>query len=156
MYMTHIGGLPLDIRTAYITECFEPLALYVSTQRNEDIPREHPNSRQPSLFDCLNYIISLYGQTLFANEVISDILSCRTRQIVNNRVQLMHLKNDMGNKQLLDDKERVTYSRKLHILYRLIILQLVGLNTSSFSDRLTKMAGYWERYLCEQEDTHNG
>jgi len=157
MYMTNIGGLPLDMRTAYFTECFEPLALYVSTQvKNELIPQENPKRPNPTLYDCIDYIISLYGQICFSNEISSNMLSHRIRQMVNNRVQLMHLKKDMDNKPIPNDKERITYSRKLHLLYRLTILHLAGYDTSTLTEKLTENAKYWEQYLNKQEDSQNG
>ena len=157
MYMTHIGGLPLDMRTAFLVECYEPLAHYVSFKRNEVVPQVSSNRSEPTLYDCLSYIINLYGGSIFNSEVMDGKLEYRINQMKNNRHQLMHLRKDMKNKPLLNKNERITYSRKLHILYRHTLLHLMGFDVNIYTHRLTQCTTHWEKYLVsDQEDTHNG
>lgn len=144
LYMTSIKGLPLDIRTAYITECFEPLAYYIEKERPEKISKDNKKNK---LFNCLTYIISIFGEEVFCAEKTAIIQDCRIEQIANNRHRLMHLKSDFNGNLLKDGNEMVAYSRKLHLLYRHTLLNFMGVNKDKYLQKLISNVECLDKYM---------
>ena len=53
-YMTHIGGLPIDLRTAYITECYEPLAHFIEEFEEGGKTKYKPIPKKKKIPACVS------------------------------------------------------------------------------------------------------
>jgi hypothetical protein len=137
-YMTQLGGLPTDMRLAYVSECFEPLGAFYSHKNQTTIEKhKHPDGKsRGALFNNLYHIIENCGDEIFSVENVAGNKIETAQMIVNNRVQLMHLKNDMNSKPVPDSIDLFTYSHKLHILFRHTLLYLVGVDFALYKTKL--------------------
>lgn len=157
-YMSSIDGLPLDMRTAYFTECFEPLAKYHSTMENVRIAEnERANGdKYGDLFNSIKHIVLFYGSEVFRSETSNGSIDDVIQKLVNNRVRMMHLKRDIGNKILPSSIEMITFSRKLHILYRHTLLQCIGVDKGKYKEKLEQCVGHWDKNHIHLTNSQEG
>ena len=152
LYFTTDNGLPISLRMANLIELCEPLALYCSVEiRKDGVLKEQTSSQKgSSLKKCIKYLIDKYGQVIFEQETNHNILGCTCQnckicqnrngdksilqRLVNTRVNTMHYKRnpedsfiDWAEKGKTSEQcggEMVIYCAKIHLLYRVTMLEL--------------------------------
>lgn len=96
---------------------------------------------------CIDAVISYYGIDIFKREYSSNkeyFLS----SLVNSRVKIMHIKRNHP-KKCFTGEESVLYMWKLSLLYRRIILELLQVDYSQYSDKLKKSVNIYDMWSCD-------
>lgn len=133
LYATSDCGFTNDVKCAFLVELAESLIEIIG---KENIALQRLPREQGNLKPCLRTIINNYGQILFENEVkfdIEKILTC----LVNTRVNIMHIKINQRTPQF-DGKEATLYAMKMSYLYRIVILNRLGIDEKLYVDNLRK------------------
>lgn len=137
LYMLADSGMPVDLRLAFLVELAEPMVEIVNKEKGI-YPSLHPGERGTNLKQCLNALINTYGDVIFgreqSNHEYDDLLST----LVNGRVRVMHIKTSMPASKYFDGMHSVYYMRKMSLLYRLVLLDLLGISRDSFHLKLTR------------------
>ncbi len=133
LYATSDCGFTNDVKCAFLVELAESLIEIIGKEniKLQKLPREQGN-----LKPCLRTIINNYGKILFEKEVkfdIEKILTC----LVNTRVNIMHIKINQRTPKF-DGKEATLYAMKMSYLYRIVILNRLGIDEQLYVDNLRK------------------
>ncbi len=126
LYTTSDNRMTVDVNCAFLIEMSESFADLIASNLGEKVKSDH-------LADKLKFVIEKYGLVIFREEIRNDMfINC----LVNTRVNIMHIKR---NKRLpfLDGKESMLYFWKFSLMYRTIILELLGLG-DRYSEFLEK------------------
>jgi hypothetical protein len=150
LYMTHLKGLPIDMRLAYMTECFEPLAQYDARIHDRKIPKNDTRIEWNTLIDYLHYIFNIYGKMFFRRERKGDY-NTMVSKLADNRHRLFHLRKGCKKEKRLSKIELAVFSRKLHLLYRHTLLQLLGIDYSLYKDKLRENINNWNTLYDREE-----
>ena len=89
-----------------------------------------------SLKVCVKALIEEYGKDIFEKEMEANgegFLST----MINSRVRIMHIKRNQKNKYF-NGNESVLYILKLSLLYRRILLDILGIEKQMYADKLQK------------------
>jgi hypothetical protein len=92
-----------------------------------------PGNHGTTLKMCVDAIITHYGISIFENELnnnYSDFLD----DAVGSRIRIMHIKKKQ--KKYFSGKDCVRYSMKFNLLYRIILLELLGVPCESYKQAL--------------------
>lgn len=144
LYTISKNLMPVDMRLSSITELAEPLVELINAEKNY-FPFLKPGSRGTSLKQCLNVLLNQYGRIIFQKEINSDydyLLST----LVSSRVRIMHIKRDQPKERYFDGIESIRYMKKLSLLYRLVLFELLGIDEDIYRGRLenaTKFIDTW-------------
>lgn len=135
LYAVSDNGMTNDIKCAFLIELAEPLSEIL---RSEGILLKKTVDKNGflSLRSCLRIIINRYGTILFEKEKvfgIGKILEC----LVNTRVNIMHIKKNQKTPKL-EGKENVLYATKMSYLYRIVILEWIGVDEKYYINNLKK------------------
>lgn len=147
LYSLADTGIPIDFKCAYIIESFEALP---------ELIKEYDTSyRLPQVCKgeskLKKYIISIinnFGKDIFPSEIeygLEKVVQC----FVNSRNRIAHIKSNQ-NKKYLDGCESVLYAKKLSFLYRNVLLHLLGVDYSLYSNAITESVSKldkWENIL---------
>ena len=131
LYAVSDNGMTNDIKCAFLIELAEPLSEIL---QSEGILLKV--DKNLSLRSCLRMIIKEYGTILFEKEKvfgIGKILEC----LVNTRVNIMHIKKNQKTPKL-EGKENVLYVTKMSYLYRIVILEWIGVDKKYYINNLKK------------------
>lgn len=135
LYATSDCGFTNDVKCAFLVELSESLIEIIG---KENIKlQKFPN--EGVLKPCLRTIINNYEQILFANEIAFDIekiLSC----LVHTRVNIMHIKLNQRIPKF-DGKEATLYAIKMSYLYRIVVLNCLGIDGKIYEENLRKRVG---------------
>lgn len=125
IYLYAMGDtkMPVDVKCAFLTELAEPLVevLKVYTELFSDL---NPGERGTNLRKCLEALIEEYGIDIFEKEIKTNkdkFLSV----MIDSRVRIMHIKRNRKN-LYFNGNESVLYILKLSLLYRKILLDIIG------------------------------
>ena len=98
---------------------------------------------------CLNALINTYGEVIFgreqSNHEYDDLLST----LVNGRVRVMHIKTSMPASKYFDGMHSVYYMRKMSLLYRLVLLDLLGISRDLCQPKLMRRVSGMEAHFQE-------
>lgn len=130
MYSMADTGLPPDCKCAFLIESFKALTELL-----------WPDQKKPSLSECLKKAIHQYGTSIFQEECAVNEDGF-IRILVNSRDRIAHIKS-VQNRDFLDGSESVLYCAKLSLLYRRILLDLLGVDYNCYSGHLSKAVQYW-------------
>ena len=148
LYMLADSGMPVDLRLAFLVELAEPMVEIVNKERGI-YPSLHPGERGTSLKQCLNALINTYGDVIFgreqSNHEYDDLLST----LVNGRVRVMHIKTSMPASKYFDGMHSVYYMRKMSLLYRLVLLDLLGVSRDLCQSKLMRRVSGMEAHFQE-------
>lgn len=134
LYVLSENGMPIDLLLAFLVELAEPMVEIVNKERKL-FPSLAPGEERTSLKQCLNALINTYGRTIFRQEMEGDYGGL-LRGLVKSRVRIMHIKLHQGKGTFFDGEQSWYYSSKVSLLYRVILLDLLGIPESSYVQRL--------------------
>lgn len=143
LYYSSSIGLPVDGKIASLIEIFEPLVELVSSYTNQ-FSSLKPGEKGTTLKMCLDAIISVYGKDIFRKEYEKNAETF-LQLLVNSRNKIMHIKRKF-NKNCLSGSESVLYILKLSLLYRTVLLSLLGFNYDQYRDNLLNCVNAWENW----------
>ena len=144
LYTISKNFMPVDMRLSFMTELAEPLVEIVNAEKNY-FPSLKPGSRGTTLKQCLNVLINQYGRVIFQREMNSNydfLLST----LVSSRVRVMHIKRDQPKEKYYDGIESIRYMKKLSLLYRVVLFDLLCIDEVSYKARLenaTRLIDSW-------------
>lgn len=137
IYLYAMGDtkMPVDVKCAFLTELTEPLVevLKVYTELFSDL---NPGERGTNLRKCLEALIEEYGIDIFEKEIKTNkdkFLSV----MIDSRVRIMHIKRNRKN-LYFNGNESILYILKLSLLYRKILLDIIGVEKQIYTDKLQK------------------
>ena len=148
LYMLADSGMPADLRLAFLVELAEPMVEIVNKEKGI-YPSLHPGERGTNLKQCLNALGNSYGDVIFCREQLNDEYDDVLSTLVNSRVRIMHIKTKMPAGKYFDGKCSVYYMRKMSLLYRSILLDLLGIPLDSYQSKLTRRISAFDAHFQE-------
>lgn len=130
LYATTDCGFTKDVRCAFLIELAEPLIEWVGRENIKSCK----NIDCADLKSCLRCLIQEYGDVIFEKEKnydIEKILKC----LVNTRVNIMHIKMKQ-RMPAFNGEEAVLYMIKMSYLYRIIVLNKLGIDSKLYIERV--------------------
>ena len=134
---------PVDLRCAFLIELAEPVVEIVKANCPlfESL---NPGKQGTSLRDCLRALITTYGSDIFENE-INSYFETFLKSLVNSRVRIMHIKRNCHG-SYLNRPESILYSIKISFLYRIVLLNLLGISPSLYHENLISNIQRWNSW----------
>ena len=124
LYCVSSVEMPVDMKCAFLIETFIGLAELIASQR-ADFILPAVKKKESKLKKYLIAVIGRYGEEIFEAEQQCGIETlCGVFKESRNRIA--HIKAKQG-KLFLDGAESVLYLCKLSILYRIVLLDLLGI-----------------------------
>ena len=141
-------GVPVDLKAAILIETFEPLFELIKQKHPEfSLAPEQPKpngGKDSKLRRILESTIQKYGLDIFEKEIKKDIHSfCQV--LVNSRNRMFHIKT-WSEKLILSGTEAVLYAAKMSILYRRILLDLLGINYALYEEKVEEITNKWNSW----------
>ena len=147
LYSMSANKMPVDLRTAFLVELAEPLVELIKN-RTGLFQSLSPGNWGTSLKMCLEELIKKYGMEIFQKEMNTN--SDKFLQfLVNSRVRIMHIKKNQKGIYMNGD-ESVLYIMKISLLYRHILLSLLGIDDKETVEQIKKNVSAldnWNRTL---------
>lgn len=134
LYAVSDNGMPRDVSLAFVVEMAESLVELLKAERGL-FPNLSPGNRGTTLRSCLDALIQRYGRAIFKAEFNGDYEGLLDR-LKGTRVQIMHIKRNWSEDKMLDGEHCVLYIRKLSLLCRVILLDLLGFEAGAYSANL--------------------
>ena len=136
MYLYAMGDtkITVDVKCAFLIELAETLIEVLKVYTNAFQKLKPGNGT--SLKVCVKALIEEYGKDIFEKEMEANgegFLST----MINSRVRIMHIKRNQKNKYF-NGNESVLYILKLSLLYRRILLDILGIEKQMYADKLQK------------------
>lgn len=143
LYFTCDNHMPIDIRLAHIIENFEPLSEYLSMKDNFYILVE--DNGKTILKTHIDAIICKYGNLIFNLEYMKN-KNQFLQLLVNSRNRIMHTKRKF-NKIYIKGPVNLMYCGKFSLLYRTILLNLLGIKEVDYLPNLQKDLDFYNTHL---------
>ncbi len=128
-----------DVKCARMIEAMVPLAEVISLH-NRFFPTFKPDGKSTTLKTCLDAVISHYGKEIFFKEYDYDKEEFLS-MMVRTRARVMHICQD--EERAFSGKAARLYLVKLFFLYRVAILDLMGIREEVYRDSLMRSATMW-------------
>lgn len=128
LYASSDNKMTVDLNFAFLVELAEPIVELVK-ERTCYCQSLNPGERGTTLKMCIDNLIILYGADVFAKE-LEDNYVLFLERVVKSRVKIMHIKKNQKN--FFDGKDCVKYSLKFSLLYRIILLSLLGVSERQY------------------------
>lgn len=135
LYSLSNSGITVDVKCAFMIELSEPLIEIIKVHTNF-YSSLIPGSRNTSLKNCLDALITKYGVDIFKSELSSNYEQFLSA-IVNSRVRIMHIKREQKGIYFNGD-ESVLYALKMSLLYRRTIFELLNIKEGNYKEALSK------------------
>ena len=137
MYLYAMGDtkITVDVKCAFLIELAETLVEVLKVYTNSFQKLKPGNGT--SLRACVKALIKEYGEDIFEKEILSTV--------INSRVRIMHIKRNQKIKYF-DGNESVLYILKLSLLYRRILLEILGVEKQVYVDKLRKCVSRLNRW----------
>lgn len=135
LYQCANTGMTIDFACAVIIESFESLAELLESS-GQGFSITHAVEGRTSLKDCLSSVIWAYGRDIFRLELSRNADSFFTA-LVNSRVRIMHIKRKYP-RIYFNGEESLVYANKLQLLYRRVLLELLGIDYKIYQVKLQK------------------
>ncbi|MDX8420048.1 hypothetical protein MOZ60_08055 [Stecheria sp. CLA-KB-P133] len=145
MYLYSIckSEMPIDIRAAFIVEMAEPLLELLQIYNVID------HRKYPHLKDKLKAVVDCYGKDIFSDEMknwYDDFL----QSAVNTRVNIMHVKREQRT-QAFGGKQCAAFMKKFSLMYRVILLDLMGAERKIFCDRMVDISSAINTWMSKKD-----
>lgn len=144
LYCTADTGVPVDLRCAHLIELFEPVSELIGLY-DPFFPSLSPGNKNSPLRLCLDTVFSRFALEIFGKEYSTDKDRFLTL-LVGSRNRIMHIKRKLGQEKFLSGQESLLYCVKLEMLYRRIILELLGVEYQLYKPTLESCILVWEKY----------
>ena len=137
MYLYAMGDtkITVDVKCAFLIELAETLVEVLKVYTNSFQKLKPGNGT--SLRACVKALIKEYGEDIFEKEILSTV--------INSRVRIMHIKRNQKIKYF-NGNESVLYILKLSLLYRRILLNILGVEEQMYVDKLQKCVSRLNRW----------
>ncbi len=159
LYAFYLMGVPADLRMAQLLEIFEPIAdelikggkIKIYGKELAYIEKECPKCgekikikqrRHVTLNEKLTALIEKYGQDIFLGDNIAVVVEKGVA--VRNKVD--HVSE---RKNAMTGIECATYLYKFSLLYRVFVLQTIGMAYKDIQDVIIKQIGRFNRKFVE-------
>ena len=153
LYAVSDSGMPRDVSLAFVAEMAEPMVELMKAKRSL-FPELHPGKRGTTLAKCLKALIGQYGDAIFKKELAGDLEALIDR-LVGTRVQVMHIKRNQESAKRFDGVHCVLYINKLSLLYRVMLLDLLGVGEASYSGALKSIVDCLDDWMRRIEGTES-
>lgn len=140
LYTTADNGVPMELKLAFLIEIAEPMIELITMKKG--IFSSFADSNRASLKMCLDAIISYYGMDIFSEEY-KDSLNF-TQKLVNSRVRIMHTKRNFTKEFITEPYDILMYSVKMNLLYRRVLLDLLGVKYPLYSGEVKRIVEEWK------------
>lgn len=136
MYLYAMGDtkITVDVKCAFLIELAETLVEVLKVYTNSFQKLKPGNGT--SLRACVKALIEEYGKDIFEKEMEANEKEFLST-VINSRVRIMHIKRNQKIKYF-DGNESVLYILKLSLLYRRILLDILGVEKQIYTDKLQK------------------
>ena len=144
MYLYAIGDtkITVDVKCAFLIELSETLVEVLKAYTNSFQKLKPGNGT--SLRACVKALIEEYGKDIFEREMEANEKEFLST-VINSRVRIMHIKRNQKIKYF-DGNESVLYILKLSLLYRRILLEILGVEKQVYVDKLRKCVSRLNRW----------
>ena len=132
LYALSRGLSTSDLKLAFLAELAEPFAEIIKIRTAKFNALKPGNGS--SLPDCIEEVIKEYGQDVFQKELSNGIREF-AKLMKDNRVRIMHIKYKQTTGKL-PPEDNIRYVMKFALLYRRILLELMGINYSIYRSKL--------------------
>ena len=133
LYSVSDSKITIDVKCAFLIELSEPMVEIIKEKTHYFASLE-PGSRGTSLKNCLNALISKYGEEIF-NKEFTSAYNPFLNALVNSRVNIMHIKRHQ-KEPTFDGMQAALYAQKLSLLYRKILFELLEIDDSLYLEKL--------------------
>ena len=144
MYLYAMGDtkITVDVKCAFLIELAETLVEVLKVYTNSFQKLKPGNGT--SLKACVKALIEEYGKDIFEREMEANKKEFLST-VINSRVRIMHIKRNQKIKYF-DGNESVLYILKLSLLYRRILLEILGVEKQVYVDKLRKCVSRLNRW----------
>ena len=144
MYLYAMGDtkITVDVKCAFLIELSETLVEVLKAYTNSFQKLKPGNGT--SLRACVKALIEEYGKDIFEREMEANEKEFLST-VINSRVRIMHIKRNQKIKYF-DGNESVLYILKLSLLYRRILLEILGVEKQVYVDKLRKCVSRLNRW----------
>ena len=144
MYLYAMGDtkITVDVKCAFLIELAETLVEVLKVYTNSFQKLKPGNGT--SLKACVKALIEEYGKDIFEREMEANEKEFLST-VINSRVRIMHIKRNQKIKYF-DGNESVLYILKLSLLYRRILLEILGVEKQVYVDNLRKCVSRLNRW----------
>ena len=144
MYLYAMGDtkITVDVKCAFLIELAETLVEVLKVYTNSFQKLKPGNGT--SLRACVKALIKEYGEDIFEKEMEANEKEFLST-VINSRVRIMHIKRNQKIKYF-DGNESVLYILKLSLLYRRILLEILGVEKQVYVDKLRKCVSRLNRW----------
>lgn len=144
MYLYAMGDtkITVDVKCAFLIELSETLVEVLKAYTNSFQKLKPGNGT--SLRACVKALIEEYGKDIFEREMEANEKEFLST-VINSRVRIMHIKRNQKIKYF-DGNESVLYILKLSLLYRRILLEILGVEKQVYVDKLRKCVSILNRW----------
>lgn len=145
LYAICDNRMPVDLPLAFLTELAEPMVEIVNKEKCL-FPSLKPGKSGTTLIQCLKALINMYGRVIFQQEMAGDYEEVLTK-LKYSRVRVMHIKINQPNDKYYDGPHCVYYIRKLSLLYRVILLDLLGVDEDVYNKNINLLSDLYDKQL---------
>lgn len=133
LYCTSSVQMPVDMKCAFMIESFLGVSELVNQSKEEFTLPSVPKG-ESKLNKHLMAVISHYGQDIFCEECKHNMEQF-TQILTDSRNRIAHIKSKQ-NRYYLSSAECVLYLMKLSLLYRIVLLDLLGIPMECYTKNL--------------------
>lgn len=161
LYSTYLDGMPVDLRLAQLIEIFEPLACELY-EKGEIRLRANPylvvkekcpkcgcsvakkiRNKGTHLEDLIKAVIKRYGKDIFDGDSVAKVV--RKAVVLRNKID--HVSNQRGS---MTGPECGFYLYKFQLLYRIIVMQEIGIPYESIEGRVKILINDFNKKFANQ------
>ena len=135
LYSMSNSKITVDVKCAFLIELAEPL-IEIVKEHTKFFSSLFPGSHGTSLKNCLDALITKYGEDIFKRELSGNYEQFLSA-LVNSRVRIMHIKRKRSG-VYFEGNESVLYIMKMSLLYRKIMLEVLDIDESYYRECLLK------------------
>ena len=141
LYNVSSVGITIDIKAAFLIEAFEGLAELL---KDTGITFRNAKPRESQLKINLIKIINVFGKDIFRKETVFDINKV-TKVFVDSRNRIAHIKTKQ-DRIYLNGNESLIYTIKMFYLYRVVLLHLLGIESSCYNQKIKNSIDEWDNH----------
>ena len=135
LYSVSDNKIPIDVKCAFLIELAEPMVEIVKIY-TPFFKSLKPGEKGTSLKKCIKAVISKFGRDIFSEEMSSHYNEF-LQILVDSRVRIMHIKRKQ-QKVFLNGSESILYAKKMTLLYRKILFEILDINEEVYKDRMER------------------
>lgn len=140
LYNVSNVGITVDIKAMFLIESFEGLADLLK----EEIHFRKGNRGESQLNINLIAIINEHGKEIFHKEIAYGIEKV-TKVFVDSRNRIAHI-HTKPDRKVFNGEESLVYTVKLFYLYRVVLLHLLGIDSSFYEQKLKEAVEVWDSH----------